>query len=72
VTLSIRQAAYLVDRDEDTVRRWIRSGQLRAVRVRGRLYVDRVELVHAERSMRLAQAATRITTRTAYLQVSAA
>jgi excisionase family DNA binding protein len=57
---TIPQAAERVGRSEETIRRWIRTGRLRAVRnpIDRQRYVLESELLDAERAARLAEQAT--------------
>lgn len=57
--LTVDKAAARVYRDPETIRAWIRSGALPAVRYRGRLYVREDQLVDAELRARRAQRVTR-------------
>ncbi len=58
---TIPQAAERVGRSEETIRRWIRTGKIRAVRnpIDRQRYVLESELLDAERAARLAEQATR-------------
>jgi excisionase family DNA binding protein len=42
--VTVREAARIVSRDRETVRRWIRSGRLRAQRVGTHYLIDRSDL----------------------------
>lgn len=48
--LTVTQAARRICRDPTTIRRWIRSGRLRAERVGTRQLIDERELTRAARS----------------------
>lgn len=56
---TIREAAERVNRHPETIRRWIRTGQLTTITLTGDRYIRETDLLDCERRHRQAAQATR-------------